>query len=314
MILDLYRQPEETTSTLAERYGVSNSTISRVLKQNLPADEYGQLIQQKRSGATAAAPASTAKAETAPEVKDPPKPKPTSKAEVLEVQPEAQLEAQSEIQPEEPAETSRPAAPVRRKRSQSNAVTEVEDDTTASKIPILANRSQLPEQETTPADASSDDADDDAIATAWDDDTAPLADADDDLDSDDDYGDDDDDDDDDDWTEETAKTSPRQGQLEILPFNPLAFQNTCYLVVDRVAELITCPLRDFAELGQIPKEEEQARTLPVFENHRVARRFSRRNQRVIKIPDGSIIQKTQPYLQAKGITRLLISGQVYTLS
>jgi hypothetical protein len=38
----------------------------------------------------------------------------------------------------------------------------------------------------------------------------------------------------------------------------------------------------------------------VFNNHRVARRFSRRNQRVVKIPDGSVIRKTQPYLQAKG--------------
>ncbi|MGB3493190.1 MAG: helix-turn-helix domain-containing protein, partial [Elainellaceae cyanobacterium] len=48
-IVDLYRQPEETTSTLANRYGVSSSTISRILKLNLTAEEYDALVQQKRT-------------------------------------------------------------------------------------------------------------------------------------------------------------------------------------------------------------------------------------------------------------------------
>jgi hypothetical protein len=84
-------------------------------------------------------------------------------------------------------------------------------------------------------------------------------------------------------------------------------------VVDRASELITRPLRDFAELGQIPSEEVQAKTLPIFDNHRVARRFSRRMQRVVKVPDSKVITKVSGYLQAKGITRLLIDGQVYSL-
>lgn len=48
-ILKLYYNPEETTSTLAVRYGVSHSTISRLLKSTLLPDEYEVLIQQKRS-------------------------------------------------------------------------------------------------------------------------------------------------------------------------------------------------------------------------------------------------------------------------
>jgi hypothetical protein len=45
----------------------------------------------------------------------------------------------------------------------------------------------------------------------------------------------------------------------------------------------------------------------------VARRFSRNKQRVIKVPDGDLIARTSPYLQAKGITRLLVDGQVFEL-
>jgi hypothetical protein len=84
-------------------------------------------------------------------------------------------------------------------------------------------------------------------------------------------------------------------------------------VVDRGAELIARPLKEFSDLGRIPLEEVQEKTLPVFDNHKVARRFSNRSQRVIKVPDGRMLQKTRSHLQAKGITRLLIDGQVYSL-
>jgi hypothetical protein len=86
------------------------------------------------------------------------------------------------------------------------------------------------------------------------------------------------------------------------------------VVVERTSsELVVLPLRTFAELGQIPEEEGESRTLPVFENHNVARRFSRRNQRVVKVPDGTLLQTTSAYLKAKGITRLFIDGQVFSL-
>ncbi|MEM6449258.1 MAG: helix-turn-helix domain-containing protein [Cyanobacteria bacterium P01_D01_bin.105] len=49
-IVDLYKQPGQTTSTLAEQYGVSNSTISRILKMSIPSDEYRELVSTKRMG------------------------------------------------------------------------------------------------------------------------------------------------------------------------------------------------------------------------------------------------------------------------
>ena len=51
-ILQLYRETEATTSTLAERYEVSSSTISRFLKTSLSELEYEDLIQQKRLART----------------------------------------------------------------------------------------------------------------------------------------------------------------------------------------------------------------------------------------------------------------------
>lgn len=101
--------------------------------------------------------------------------------------------------------------------------------------------------------------------------------------------------------------------LEILPIAEADLARMLYLVIDRTADLITFPMQEFQDLGQVPLAEESLQTLPVFDNHRVARRFSKRNQRVIKVPDGRLLAKTAPWLEAKGITRCLLDGQVYSL-
>jgi hypothetical protein len=100
--------------------------------------------------------------------------------------------------------------------------------------------------------------------------------------------------------------------INILPLEDAELPSTCYMVVDKSAEIITRPLRDFKELGLIPPEENQAKTVALFDNHRIARRFSNQNQRVIKFP-GDLIYATHEKLAQRGITRLLFGGHVYAL-
>jgi transposase-like protein len=101
--------------------------------------------------------------------------------------------------------------------------------------------------------------------------------------------------------------------VEVLPIAEAMLPRICYIVVDRMAELVTCPLKDFGNLGQIPASEVQANTLPVFDNHRIARRFSHRAQRIVKVPNGNMFKKASIHLMAKGITRLLVNGRIYAL-
>ena len=130
--------------------------------------------------------------------------------------------------------------------------------------------------------------------------------------------DDEDDEDEDDWSEDDSLSYRSQrselNDIQILPLSQASLPRTCYLVIDRSAELIVKPLAEFADLGAIPEAEVKQRTLPVFDNHRIAKRFSHRRERVIKVPDGRMLQKTSHHLQDKGITRLLIDGQIYSLS
>ena len=128
----------------------------------------------------------------------------------------------------------------------------------------------------------------------------------------------DDEEDDDDWEEseenDYSNRAANLNDIEILPLSQASLPRICYLVIDRSAELIVKPLAEFADLGVIPEAEVRQRTLPVFDNHRIAKRFSHRRERVIKVPDGRMLQKTSHHLQDKGITRLLIDGQIYSLS
>jgi transposase-like protein len=349
-IVSTYRSSGESTTALADRYGVSSSTISRLLKNNIPEDEYESLISDKR----------TQRGE--------------SEEEIL-LAPQAGLEENStnemaaEIAPEIPR--LRVAAITtgnRRVRRRSSAT---EED--ANLEP--ANRSGAPKPITRAQKYSADAPFVDAlitfdqftetaseapqvtlppvipagIPTSYFDQTPPPApkvviqkslprlasNADMEPESSDsieemqqnlsvvagifgeemsDLLDDDEDDlpDEEGWTERIipALVAP---EMQVLPLASATLPRTCYIVVDKFAELVACPLRDFVELGKVSSDAPQ-NTLPVFDNQRVAKRFSNnRNQRVIKVPDSGVFYKTIDHLLAKGISLMLVDGRIYSL-
>ena len=51
----------------------------------------------------------------------------------------------------------------------------------------------------------------------------------------------------------------------------------------------------------------------MYLNPRHAKRHCGRSQRVIKLPDLSVLQRTAPYLLAQGISRVVIEGSLYSL-
>lgn len=362
-IVQLYSKPEESTSTLASRFGVSSSTISRVLKQGLSDDEYNALVQKKRSGSQSIqslpkVEASTGNLDSKPKKRErldnsssdskpetqakPSSRKPTTK-KVLSSQSTRDESAQTATSASASSDIPQPKSKrdeeqSRRRRKRSRTTKQRDDVDEAIQLPIT----QL---NTTNGDGSSeehhvletvdisdpdtdidsayssnyphdkDEEEDDELIEAIEDDLLG-----DDDDFSDDLEDDDDDfmDDDDDEIADDTSLEPlhfkREDLVQIYPFSTADLPRTCYLVIDRSAELITRPLQEFGELGDLPSAELSENTLPVFDNHRVAKRFAnRRTQRIVKIPDSRILRKTTPYLQSKGITRLLIDGQVYSL-
>ncbi len=306
-IIRLYQDvPEETTITLAERYGVSSSTVRRVLQSAVPKDVYDILTAQKQRLHRVGKRSSE------------------DTGDLDEPQQDVHLEMP------EPVEVSRESTlilPRKRKRSSALDSEILESDpshpleldsmetqksnyhpSTPRLVELLA--ADLLEPRGHVFGDYDDEEDDENQDDENQDDGDENQDEEDYLDE---FGDEEDEEDDGDRRSlfSNALVSGGATLVKILPLTETVLPRTCYLVIDRSSELIAKPLRAFSELGTIPEEEVLEKTLPVFDNHRVASRFSGRNQRVFKVPDGRLLRKAAPYLQAKGITRLLIDGQVY---
>jgi transposase-like protein len=277
-LIRLYRQTDATTATLAEHFQVSSSTISRVLRNNLSSEEYENLIQRKRYNRQ--------------------KKQSSSSDMTTEITPSESEKKTTSSQAESSVSSFQP-------ETKPGTISEVDSESSSSEQPVEPSRSSQeisisPEQD---EQEFLEQIDFSVIQAMFGEDVGE----DDDLE----------DSEEEDWDEEeeTVQTQrKREDEVEVLPLSQAKFPRTCYLVIDRGANLITKPLKEFSDLGKIPSVETQQKTLPIFENHRVARRFSNRSQKVIKIPDGKMIKKTREHLEAKGIKRILMDGKVYTLS
>ncbi|BAZ86581.1 transposase [Dolichospermum compactum] len=330
-ILKLYRETAETTSTLAERYGVSNSTISRLLKSTLPEEEYEFLVSLKRAARTPEGRAQVSY-EQLPLLNQPPLTvEISSTADTVEglsdlEQPTIVAEPEPEPEPEPEgdgdSDFAHPIPVSRRVKTRSSAVEKpklpvVKETPVVKELEIVRHKpTETPIIPKPKIELESSYSQPNLFAEILDED---LLDEPDDLDDDldDDLYEDEEDFEDEDY-EAPKPLVTRRGNgevsVQVLPLSVAHLPKTCYLVIDRSAELITRPLKDFGDLGLIPSLENQQKTLPIFDNHRVAKRFSTKRDRVIKVPDSQMLHKASSHLQAKGITRLLIDGQVYSLS
>jgi transposase-like protein len=386
-IVALYREGGETTASLANRFGVSNSTVSRLLKTTIPEAEYDRLIQRKRGSKVGSEPESLEISDESPieceslSIPDEPiddREKLASPSVILgsiDIHPMTDsVDAQEAASiddlvtlPSAPTMTEDTNTNARRVRRRSSAPDEpifvettivdkpqieleieaeflepVDEPISASRIPVLRNldrpssdfdyslpmpqgggyaneaipqdggyaNEEMLEDEEVEADAEAVN----ALAEMFGEEIA--------------VGEEDEEEfeDEEELTAEEAaipyqKLDPDRLltgdrlHIRVTPLSEATLPRTCYIVIDKFAELIVRPLKDFADLGQIPGEEIQQRTLPIFDNHRVAKRFSnQRTQRVIKVPDSKVFHKTCHHLRMKGITRLLVDGSIYSLN
>jgi hypothetical protein len=142
------------------------------------------------------------------------------------------------------------------------------------------------------------------------------------IDDADDFGDDDDDFADDDGADgDGGMFTPIPVALglanhtvsEARPLVGATLPDSAYMLVDKTVELQARPLSEFPELGRLAPGEEERQALVVYVNPRQAKRQCGRTQRVIKLPDPSLLERTAPYLLAQGISRVVIEGALYAL-
>ena len=314
-ILRLYRESDAATTQLAKQFGISTSTVLRLLQELIPAEEYRELVIQKQA-----------------------KGKRGSRANHdlgnFQVNQLALIPDELQSSPDESAVnfTEHISEDLGEEFGQGDetaiAMDDLNDELEAVN-PLNELHNAEVDLDLNSADIEADDLELDDLVLELEDDEPEDSELEDDDELDDDTEDDlvDEDNlalDEEDFAEEDNESAismfadlhgnhSASDRLEMLPLTEADLPQICYIVVDRIAEIITRPLRDFKDLGAIPPEEALSKTIPIFDNHRVARRFSHHNQRVIKFPS-DLIHITSSKLVQKGITRILFSGQVYTLN
>jgi hypothetical protein len=272
-ILRLYRESDASTTQLAKQFGISTSTVLRLLQELIPTEEYRQLVSQKKAEGKRGS-------------------RIGHEMRIFQADQLALISDDLIFDTDDRNHNF----------DQGDETAIAMDDSLDENLLSIAN-SELDDEDI-------DDLDDESEDDLVDEDNLDLDE--DDLDEDElDFADDD--------ADSSLSMFADLGGghsnselLEILPLAQADLPLICYIVVDRIAEIITRPLKDFKDLGAIPMEESLSKTIPIFDNHRVARRFSYHNQRVIKFPS-NLIHITRLKLVQKGITRILFGGQVYTL-
>ena len=102
-------------------------------------------------------------------------------------------------------------------------------------------------------------------------------------------------------------------QVSCRPFAAGVLPDSVYMLVDKTVELDPRPLSEFPELGVLNPEELVRQALCLYASPRSAKRQCGRSQRVIKVPDTKVFESTSRHLLARGITRLLLEGALYSL-
>ena len=104
-----------------------------------------------------------------------------------------------------------------------------------------------------------------------------------------------------------------RGTIEARPLTEGLLPESVYMLVDKLVELDARPLRDFPELGPLDDTELERNGLCLYGSPRAAKRQCGRSQRVIKVPDTGVFERTSHYLLARGITRLVMDGSLIAL-
>ena len=104
-----------------------------------------------------------------------------------------------------------------------------------------------------------------------------------------------------------------QKDLSSVPISEVDLPNIVYMIVDKKIELETKYLYEYPDWQFLSKEELNRKTIEIFFDLKVAKRFCNKEQKVIKVPNSNVFRITSSLLLDKGISRIVSTNKLIAL-
>ena len=102
-------------------------------------------------------------------------------------------------------------------------------------------------------------------------------------------------------------------ELSSIPISEINFPEMVYMIVDKNIELEIKLLKDYPEWDFLPNSDLNRKTIEIFNDIKVAKRFCKKEQKVIKVPNTDVFKIAANILISKGISRIVSSEQLIAL-
>ena len=108
-------------------------------------------------------------------------------------------------------------------------------------------------------------------------------------------------------------TNETQKDLASIPISKIEFPKIVYMIVDNKIELEIKTLRDYADWQFLSQEELNKKTIEIYFDMKIAKRFCSKEQKVIKVPNTNVFRIVAPILVSKGISRIVCPDKLISL-
>lgn len=102
-------------------------------------------------------------------------------------------------------------------------------------------------------------------------------------------------------------------ELSSVPISDIDFPEIVYMIVNKSIELEIKLLRDYPDWEFLPTKDLNRKTIEIYLDLKVAKRFCHKDQKVIKIPNTNVFRLAAPLLSSRGISRIVSADKLISL-
>ena len=104
-----------------------------------------------------------------------------------------------------------------------------------------------------------------------------------------------------------------QKDLSSIPISDVNFPSLVYMIVDKKIELEIKLLKDYPAWSFLSEDDLNRKTIAVYLDQKVAKRFCNKEQKVIKVPNTDVFRIVAPLLISRGISRIVYEDRLISL-